>query len=119
MKKLLIGLIMLATGVVSAEPVKSFEHAVNKVIKSIEKNRLSGLPTECLAFYENTETDEFFEIDVREKHNEKCGGDPDFAPRLFSYRVHKKDGSLCTDDILYAIELNAEDPTDFSCRKID
>ena len=42
------------------------------------------------------ETAEEFEIDVR-SNNEKCGGEPNVEPRLFSYIVNKKTGKLLTD----------------------
>jgi len=54
----------------------------------------------CFRFYID-ETAEEFEIDVR-SNNEKCGGDPNVEPRLFSYIVNKKTGKLLTDSFEYA-----------------
>ena len=36
-------------------------------------------------------------VDVREKHNEQCGGDPTTAPRLFSYEIDRRSGKMKTD----------------------
>lgn len=119
MKKCIVILSGLFASMVWAKPITSFDQAVNKVETSVQKHGLTSLDIACLMFSEDEETDTFYRVEVREKHNQKCGGDPMFAPRLFSYQVQKQDGSLCTDSIIYAERLNAEDPTDFSCRKID
>ena len=118
MKKLLIALLALTANVANAEQVKTFDQAVEKVVKSAKKNNLLHLPIQCVSFYKYEETETTFDIDVREKHNEKCGGDPETAPRLFSYQVNKRNGKLCTDSMEWAHRLNAEDPTDFQCRPI-
>lgn len=108
-----ITLLALTAGVANAEQVKTFDQAVEKVIKSVKKNKLLNLPIECVSFYESEEAKTTFYIDVREKHNKKCGGDPETAPRLFSYQVNKRNGKLCTDSMEWANRLNARDPTDF------
>lgn len=75
----------------------SENQAIDLVMKSIKQNQLTALKTECLMFVvENKLT--FYEIDVREKHNQQCGGDPATAPRLFGYRVDKQTGSLKIDE---------------------
>lgn len=120
MKRLLIGLCAcLITNIAMAKPVKNIERAIDLVEKSIIKNKLTTLKRECLSFDDNVDNhDAYYEIDVREIHNEQCGGDPEISPRLFSYKVYKQTGKLCTDSYEWAIKLNAEDPTDFSCRPI-
>lgn len=118
MKKLLTALCLgLWVGSVGAKPVNNFEQAVDLVAKSVMKNKLTSLKLDCLMFMEN-ETSNYYEIDIRENHNPKCGGDPETAPRLMSYQVNKKNGRLCTDSIVWAKKLQAEDPYDFRCRPI-
>ena len=39
----------------------------------------------------------YFEILVRERHTQACGGSPETGPRLFSVRVRKQDGQLTSD----------------------
>jgi len=36
-------------------------------------------------------------VDVREKHDATCGGDPATAPRLFSVEVNVATGSVSSD----------------------
>lgn len=113
---LFFGLLIFSVG--WAKPVKTFEQAVDKVIISVKKNQLTTLERECLLFVESDETETYYAVDVRENHNEKCGGDPETAPRLMSYEVKKKSGKLCTDSIRWAEQLNVDDPYDFRCRPI-
>ena len=79
-----------------AENVRSEEQAIRRVSKSVARNRLTSLKPECLMFMaEKTRTG--YMVDVREKHNEQCGGDPTTAPRLFSYEIDRRSGKMKTD----------------------
>ena len=101
---------LICAGLVNAAPVKSENEAVKLVIKSVIKHNIYGMKNEndfeCFRFYVD-ETDEEFEIDVR-SNNEKCGGDPNVEPRLFSYIVNKKTGKLATDSFEYAEKQGIE-----------
>lgn len=101
-----------------SKPMKTFDQAIEKVMQSVVKNKLTTLPLSCLSFIESDENAQSYSVDVLEKHNAKCGGDLDVAPRLMSYEVNKKTGQLCTDSIEWAKRSNAADPYDFSCRPI-
>ena len=76
-----------------AAPVRDDSQATKLVLQSIVKNNLTRLKTECLMFVPKDHGVQF-EIDVRENHNQHCGGDPDTAPRLMTYLVDKKTGAL-------------------------
>ncbi len=90
-------LLALVSACSSAAPVQNENQAIDLVSQSIERNQLTALKTECLMFVvENKPT--FYEVEVHEKHNQQCGGDPATAPRLFGYRVDKQTGSLKTDE---------------------
>lgn len=80
----------------AAQGIKTAGQAVGKVVKSVEKHKLTTLKTECLMFVDE-EAETSYLIDVREKHDEKCGGDPETAPRLFSYEIDKRSGRMKTD----------------------
>ena len=70
--------------------------AVSQVIQSIERHKLTTLKTECLMFIaEKTRTGH--RVDVREKHDVQCGGDPATAPRLFSYEIDRRSGKMKTN----------------------
>lgn len=103
MNKLTVFLAALGLSVgVMAKPVKSFDQAIDLVMKSVEKNKLTSLKKECLMFVESEQTDKAYIVDVRENHNAECGGDPHTALRLFTYSVNKANGIVKTDDISQA-----------------
>lgn len=75
---------------------KDCYQAVFQVIQSVERHKLTTLKTECLMFMaEKTRTG--YTVDVREKHDAQCGGDPATAPRLFSYEIDRRSGKMKTD----------------------
>ena len=59
----------------------------------------------------------YYYFDIR-SDNEKCGGDPSVAPRLFSYQVNKKTGELKTDSMDWA-EKVGKDPLTMEFHAID
>lgn len=70
--------------------------AVAKVIEAVQRHRLTALAAECLDFIVGDHTADGIDVDVHEKHDTHCGGDPDLSPRLFSFHV-TRDGKLTTD----------------------
>ena len=79
-----------------AEGVHSKEQAIRRVSESVARNQLTSLKPECLRFMaEKTRTG--YRVDVREKHDAQCGGDPATAPRLFSYEIDRRSGKMKTD----------------------
>ena len=101
---------LICACLVNAAPVKSQNEAIKLVKKSMIKHNIYSVKNEndfeCLRFYINENVEEF-EIDVR-SNNEKCGGDPNVEPRLFSYIVNKKTGKLLTDSFEYAEKQGIE-----------
>lgn len=79
-----------------AEGVHSKEQAIRRVSESVARNQLASQKPECLMFMaEKTRTG--YRVDVREKHDAQCGGDPATAPRLFSYEIDRRSGKMKTD----------------------
>ena len=79
-----------------AEGVHSEEQAIRRVSESVARNQLASQKPECLMFMaEKTRTG--YRVDVREKHDAQCGGDPATAPRLFSYEIDRRSGKMKTD----------------------
>ena len=103
---------LVCAGLVNATPVRNANKAVELVEESIINHGFdNGQGTECMKFYVG-ETDDEFEIDVH-SDNEKCGGDPDVEPRLFSYTVDKETGELATDNFSYAEDQGIDWEGDF------
>ncbi|HEX5485459.1 MAG TPA: hypothetical protein VFX23_05640 [Limnobacter sp.] len=96
MKKILVSLSIATCSLgACAATVKSDDQAVDLAAKAVQKYQLTTLALECLYFDTEDEKTKYL-VRVREKHNEKCGGDPETSPTLFFIRVNKKDGKLST-----------------------
>jgi len=61
------------------------------------QHKLVSHEIECLSFDEDEAVNGKITITVREEHNEKCGGDLQTAPRLFSFEVDVATGEYKTD----------------------
>ncbi|MBB3226941.1 hypothetical protein FHW69_001542 [Luteibacter sp. Sphag1AF] len=70
--------------------------AVQRVEASIEKNHLTTLKPECLSYIPYSAGTGFI-VDVHERHDDTCGGDPGVSPRVFSFQVDSASGRLQTD----------------------
>lgn len=79
---------------------------VVQAIKLTAQHKLVSHEIECLSFEEEDVVNGKIHIKVREVHNEKCGGDPQTAPRLFSFEVDTATGEYKTDR--YSIILGGE-----------
>ncbi|MDH3001636.1 hypothetical protein A1D23_13460 [Chelonobacter oris] len=110
MKKLSIILLSLALSACFSESIliKNESVALEKVIQSIEKHKLTSLHKECLLFLTDDRGD-YYEIEIREKHNKMCGGDPQIAPRLFKYEINKQSGEMQTDYPVWSGEIRKID----------
>ena len=75
---------------------KDCYQAVFQVIQSVERHKLTILKPECLMFMAE-KTKQGYTVDVREKHDAQCGGDPATARRLFSYEIDRRSGKMKTD----------------------
>ncbi len=97
MKKLLTIFFIIFPAIAIANQI-NIDKAYKLARDSIEKNKLTKLKQECLSLVEKKQNNPtYYEIDIREIHNDKCGGDPNTAPRLMTYRVNKQDGTLQSD----------------------
>ncbi len=71
---------------------------INKAKQIIKKYKLSKLPLTCLKF---DVLDKIFKekriINVHEKHEGSCGGDPNISPRLFSIGIEQSTGIIWSD----------------------
>jgi hypothetical protein len=83
--------------------------AVAKVNDAVQRHHLTSLKPDCLDYIIGDESQDGIDVDVHEKHDEHCGGDPETSPRLFSFHVDHA-GKLTTD---------ALDPADGEMKPID
>ena len=48
----------------------------------------------CFTYDTEETTDSYFQFALREKHDAKCGGDPETSPVVKRYRVHRRSGKI-------------------------
>lgn len=91
MKKILLLIILspiaLATEFTSTEAIEFIKKDIYKV---------TSLAAECVDFYTSKTGDSSFSIDLRERHNEECGGDPDTSPTITTVSIYK---NITTNEI--------------------
>jgi hypothetical protein len=89
-------LLLFASAAAFSGQVKTKDEAIGLAIEAIHKFHLTALKDECgsVAAFEKPS---YFEIVVRERHTQRCGGTRETGPRLFSVRVGKQDGQLTSD----------------------
>jgi hypothetical protein len=72
--------------------------ALESIRQTISKNRMSKLPSQCIALEEmDTTNPHLLLVSVREKHGGDCGGDPGVSVRLFSVQLDLKTGKMLSD----------------------
>jgi hypothetical protein len=84
--------------------------AIRRVGAAIRKHRLTELTDACLLYMVDQAGADSIDIDVHEKHDATCGGDPATSPRLFSFKLERATGRLTTD---------ALDPADPEFKPLD
>lgn len=73
-------------------------NAEEKVRTVIFKNKLTSVKPECLSVeLDEKESEVIWLFSAYEIHTEKCGGDPETKPRLFSVRIDIKTDKTWSD----------------------
>ena len=70
--------------------------AINVLIKTIKHDHVydKRISLNCVTFDTEETTRIYYQVALREKHNKKCGGDPDTSPVIDRYRVGKASGKI-------------------------
>jgi hypothetical protein len=89
-------LLFLASASAWSAPVGSGDEAIRLATDAIHKFHLTTLMDEC-GRVDVIDKRSYFEVVVRERHTQGCGGTLETGPRLFSIRVRKYDGRLTSD----------------------
>lgn len=88
--------LLLASSWASSAPVRSEQEAIRLATDAIHKFRLTTIKDEC-GLIDVVDKPSYFDIVVRERHRQGCGGTAETGPRLFSVRIRKRDGQLTSD----------------------
>jgi hypothetical protein len=75
----------------------SDDAVIERVSTVIKKHRLTTLQEACLEYLVDDSDGATVDVDVHEKHDASCGGDPETSPRLFSFKLDRASGQLTTD----------------------
>ena len=88
-----------ATTATPSNDIKDSKSHLYEVAKhAIKKYKISALKSDCLILdilpeqINNRDV-----VDIREKHDVTCGGDPGTSPRLFSLQIDSKTGEVWSD----------------------
>ena len=108
MRNLFLVVLLLAVPAlanVNARPAKhglDEEAALNLLLQTLERDRVyeKRISLDCVTFGTDDITRTYFEFALREKHNAKCGGDPDTTPIVDRYRVHRGFGKIDWFDVV-------------------
>lgn len=92
---LLLAVIAPGSNVEAKTPLTE-EQALNHLISRIQKDKLydSWATLSCLSIFVEDKTKKYFDIAIREKHNERCPGDPATAPIVDHFRVDRSTGKI-------------------------
>ena len=75
---------------VSKQPLTE-DAALNLLLQTLTRDHVYAkrISLDCVTFETEETTRIYFEVALREKHNAKCGGDPDLSPVIDHYRVNR------------------------------
>jgi len=70
--------------------------ALKLLLRTLEHDNVYAkrISLDCVTFETEDTTRIYFEFALREKHNAKCGGDPDTNPVIDRYRVNRASGRI-------------------------
>jgi hypothetical protein len=74
--------------------------ALNLLLDTLKHDRVYAkrISLDCISFETEETTRTYFEIAVREKHDAKCGGDPETSPVIDRYRINRASGKIEWND---------------------
>ena len=78
--------------------------ALALLVRTLKHDRVYAkrISLDCVTYDTEETTDAYFQFVLREKHDAKCGGDPETSPVVDRYRVYRRSGKIkwweATDD---------------------
>jgi hypothetical protein len=92
--------VLLVSPVVAQAGPRSHPLDENAALDLLERNLkrdhvyANRISLDCVTYGTEETTDAYFQFVLREKHNAKCGGDPETSPALDRYRVYRRSGKI-------------------------
>ena len=97
--KIVVAVALLWPALVQSRP-KSHpldeDTALNILLRTLQRDHVydKRISLDCVTFDTDDTTRTYFEFALREKHNAKCGGDPETNPVVDRYRVQRGYGKI-------------------------
>lgn len=111
-----VGVSLVLTGVFAGAAPQggaAAERATAALRARIVKDRPFSVSPSCVTYVTEETTSAYVVIAVRERHDARCGGDPDTAPVIDRFRVEGPSGRILVLDVVedewieYALYLKA------------
>jgi hypothetical protein len=72
------------------------DEALNMLGHTLRRDHIydKRISLDCVTFDTEQTTRIYFQVALREKHNKKCGGDPDTSPVIDRYKINRASGKI-------------------------
>ena len=92
-------LILISSIAASANPLAyplNEDAALELLQRTLERDRVyeKRISPDCISYGTEETTDAYFQFVLREIHNAKCGGAPEWSPVIDRYRVYRRSGKI-------------------------
>src|SRR5437867_2817195 len=93
-----IALALVSSAVAEAAPSRPMDEdaALALLVRTLKHDRVYAkrIPMGCFTYDTEETTNAYFQFALREKHDAKCGGDPETSPVVARYRVYRRSGKI-------------------------
>jgi hypothetical protein len=90
--------LVLLSGVASQAARYSLDEdaALGWLVRTLKHNHVYAkrISLDCITYDTEQTTDAYFQFALREKHDAKCGGDPETSPVVDRYRVYRHSSKI-------------------------
>ena len=99
LSKIAVALAYLWPAIIQAGPKSqplNEDAALNILLHTLQRDHAyeKRISLDCVTFDTENTTRTYFEVALREKHNAKCGGDPETSPVVDRYRINRASGKI-------------------------
>jgi len=72
------------------------ETALGLLVRTLKHDHVYAkrISLDCITYDTEETTDAYFQFALREKHDAKCGGDPETSPVVDRYRVYRRSAKI-------------------------
>ena len=93
-----ITLVLVSSAVAEAAASRPLDEdaALALLVRTLKHDRVYAkrISLDCVTYGTEETTDAYLQFVLREKHNAKCGGDPETSSAIDRYRVYRRSGKI-------------------------